>query len=161
MCDETNRLLTAEEFKAAALATNSEYWLKSWHRRWLYYDVAGKLSLTVPHGKVLEAGTESISVFHGSDIVNFDLRHPFPVANGAYDLFIALQVWEHLEGCQAAAFAEVRRIARACVLSFPYRWTAGSPEHQGIDMARITEWAGGKKPDVARNICSRVVCLWK
>ena len=155
--------ITRDQFEKEAKATGNPYWLNSWHRRWLYYEQAARLAFTVPHETVLEAGTEGLWVFPGaaSVAVGFDLREPFPVADKAFDLFIALQVWEHLEGRQAAAFAEVRRIAGAAVLSFPYCWTAGGPEHEGIDMPRIVEWASGVKPCVVSVVTSRAVCLWK
>jgi len=153
--------ITRDQFETAAKATGNPYWLNSWHRRWLYYEQAGRLALTVSHETVLEAGTESLCVFPGATVVGFDLREPFPVADKAFDLFIALQVWEHLEGRQVAAFAEVRRIAGAAVLSVPYCWTAGGPEHEGIDMPRIVEWAGGVKPCAVSVVTSRAVCLWR
>ena len=45
---------------------------------------------------------------------------PWPVESKAYDLFMALQVFEHLEGSQAEAFAEVRRVSRQAILTLPF-----------------------------------------
>jgi hypothetical protein len=41
------------------------------------------------------------------------------VADNAYDLFVALQVFEHLGTSQREAFREVRRVARHAIISLP------------------------------------------
>lgn len=44
---------------------------------------------------------------------------PWPIKDKEYDLFLALQVWEHLDNKQSRAFREVMRISRMAILSFP------------------------------------------
>jgi len=86
---------------------------------------------------------------------------PWPIQDRAYDLFIALQVWEHLGSSQAAAFREVQRVARAAILSFPYRWNCPDrPDHHGIDEARIAEWTCHKPPAEVVHAGSRVLYRW-
>ena len=71
--------------------------------------------------------------------------------NKEYDMFIALQVWEHLVGRQREAFNEVMRISKMAILSFPYMWNcpednANYPEHHMIDEKIISEWTLGVEP---------------
>ena len=53
---------------------------------------------------------------------------PWPVGDKAYDVFIALQVFEHLRDRQREAFLEVRRIARHAVISLPIDWEMDDPD---------------------------------
>jgi hypothetical protein len=76
---------------------------------------------------------------------------PWPVKEKEYDLFIALQVWEHLEGKQKEAFKEVMRTSKMAILSFPYMWdcpkdNANYPEHHMIDEKIISEWTLNVEP---------------
>jgi len=76
---------------------------------------------------------------------------PWPLEDKKYDLFIALQVWEHLEGKQREAFKEVMRTSRMAILSFPYMWdcpkdNANYPEHHMIDEKIISEWTLNIEP---------------
>ena len=52
---------------------------------------------------------------------------PWPIPGGRYDLFVALQVFEHLGTSQRAAFAEVRRVARHAIISLPIEWEMDDP----------------------------------
>ena len=68
---------------------------------------------------------------------------PWPIEDKKYDLVIATQVWEHLKRpCEA--FAEVQRVSRSAILTFPYMWTSGSKSHRDIDEKRIIEITAGK-----------------
>ena len=49
-------------------------------------------------------------------------QEPWPFEDKAFDLFVALQVFEHLGDRQPEAFREVRRIARNAILSLPIDW---------------------------------------
>lgn len=76
---------------------------------------------------------------------------PWPINDKEYDLFIALQVWEHLAGRQKEAFKEVMRTSKMAILSFPYKWdcpkdNANYPEHHMIDEKVISEWTLNIKP---------------
>ena len=52
---------------------------------------------------------------------------PWPFADGEYDLFVALQVFEHLGTSQVAAFHEVGRVARRAIISLPIDWQMDDP----------------------------------
>ena len=67
---------------------------------------------------------------------------PWPVGDKAYDLFIALQVFEHLRDRQREAFLEVRRIARHAIISLPIDWEMDDPRncHHRISNERALAW---------------------
>jgi hypothetical protein len=74
---------------------------------------------------------------------------PWPMEDAAYDLFVGLQVFEHLGGGQGAAFAEVRRIARHAVISLPIDWDCKDPNncHHMISNERALSWFAPRVPD--------------
>lgn len=76
---------------------------------------------------------------------------PWPILDKQYDLFIALQVWEHLDNKQSRAFREVMRISKMAILSFPYHWDGGEEKpshraHRDIDRELIEDWTFNVKP---------------
>jgi len=76
---------------------------------------------------------------------------PWPMPNGAYELAIALQVWEHLAGRQQPAFRELRRVSRRALLSYPYRWpptteTGWRADHAGLDERHYRRWTAPYRP---------------
>ena len=77
---------------------------------------------------------------------------PWPIGDKEYDLFLALQVWEHLSNKQTRAFREVIRISKMAILSFPYKWeipkeNANYPEHHQIDEELLEDWTFNIKPE--------------
>ena len=102
-----------------------------------------------PHLRPLIVGADVM------DIVERDALHaegqrylhdaavvPWPFPDKAYDLFVALQVFEHLGDRQPEAFREVRRIARHAVLSLPIDWLMADPAncHHGLTHDRVLAW---------------------
>lgn len=67
---------------------------------------------------------------------------PWPFGDKAFDLFLALQVFEHLGDRQPEAFLEVRRIARHAILSLPIDWVMDDPNncHHLIPEERVLSW---------------------
>lgn len=87
----------------------------------------------------------------GRTIVHDVTRKPWPIADNAYDMVIALQVWEHLDNKQTRAFRELRRIAKRAILSFPHRWEGGKAKfmhrlHRDIDRELIRDWTLNTPP---------------
>ena len=142
----------------AAMAAEYPYY----KNRWSYQSMAGVLAEDLilrrdlrtalelgPHLRPLIVGADAM-VLHLSS----DLRHegqvvehdatvaPWPVADKAYDLFVALQVFEHLVGRQTEAFQEVRRVARNAVISLPIDWQMKDPNncHHMISEERALSW---------------------
>ena len=130
--------------------------------RWGYTSVAlhRAVDLIRRHGlrTALELGAPVRPVIVGSDVMDYTARpeldasvsvtihdarrFPWPYADGSYDLFIALQVFEHLGDKQLEAFREVRRIARHAVISLPIEWEMSDPtnSHHRISEERVLSW---------------------
>ncbi len=124
--------------------------------RWDLYSKAQELIAETQAESVLELGSYRLPLVVGSDTMDRNDKFqptyahdaglaPWPIADERYDVFVALQVWEHLEGRQIAAFREVRRIAKSAILSFPYRWDCrkSNPSHHGITEETIAAWTEG------------------
>jgi hypothetical protein len=133
--------------------------------RWEYYKVVIDLVQRRNPASVLELGPGQRAIVKGCDVMvtpeddawgrpsaqvgrvyfHDATEKPWPVADKQYDLFIALQVWEHLSNKQCRAFREAMRISKAAILSFPYLWdcpkdNANYPEHHHIDEELIADW---------------------
>jgi hypothetical protein len=69
-------------------------------------------------------------------------RVPWPYPDRAFDLFVGLQVFEHLGDRQPEAFREVRRVARHAVISLPIDWVMADPtnKHHQIPHERVLSW---------------------
>lgn len=169
--------LTAESFGALKQSDPAYY-----TGRWPYLNVAVQMAMEEPPTRVLELGPYRRPLFLGCDLMDrhnylkagsVDIIHdatqvPWPVEDRTYDLFVALQVWEHLRPKQSEAFAEVRRVAKRAVLSFPYKWTRVPKDdvHFDIDMETISKWTQGEVPRRSTIVDSpnpeykRLVCLY-
>jgi len=102
-----------------------------------------------PHLRPLIVGADVMDLVARADlatdgqVVEHDATAvPWPVADKAYDLFVALQVFEHLVDRQHDAFREVRRIARHAVISVPIDWVMADPTncHHQISRERALSW---------------------
>ena len=78
----------------------------------------------------------------GRRIIQDATAAPWPAADRSYDLFVALQVFEHLGSGQAAAFAEVRRVARHAIVSLPIDWEMEDPRncHHRLSREKVLGW---------------------
>ena len=67
---------------------------------------------------------------------------PWPIADKQYDLFVALQVFEHLRHEQNVAFMEVCRVAEHALISVPIDWEMDDPRncHHRISEGRALSW---------------------
>jgi hypothetical protein len=165
------RPLTQPEFEA--MAARFPYY----NGRWGYMSAAlGQASTLIRrHGlrTALELGAPVRPIIVGADVMDIKARPeldptvpitvhdatqaPWPVEDKAYDLFLALQVFEHLRDRQREAFLEVRRVARHAIISLPIDWEMEDPRncHHQISNAlswfapivptRIIEGSGGKR----------------
>jgi hypothetical protein len=152
----TIRPLTWREFEL--IEAHDRYY----RTRWSYLSVAGEqaASLIAAHDlhTALELGPARRPLIVGADAMDRierpDLQHegdlvvhdatvaPWPIADKAYDLFVGLQVFEHLKGGQAAAFAEVVRTARHAILSLPIDWVLEDTSncHHGLTEEHARSW---------------------
>ena len=118
--------------------------------RWEYFRAVYDIVAGMEPDTILEAGTNGYPLFQGSSTVDvvegranmtFDLTQPWPLTDGSMDLFIALQVWEHLEGKQLQATREMMRVCRRAILSMPYCWTdPADTTHYMLTDAEFAEW---------------------
>jgi hypothetical protein len=128
--------------------------------RWGYYSAAIEILRRegFEPADVLEIGPAMVPLVAGSQVMRlgrpsphvrtpaptyvWDARQtPWPIGDRRYAAAAALQVWEHLDGRQPQAFAELRRVARFAVLSFPYQWHCpNDPVHHGIGDEQIARW---------------------
>lgn len=184
-------LMTHKDFEDLINGPYAEYYLG----RWEYYkEVISIVEKDKPQNTV-ELGPGYMPIVKNGDIILNPLDDPFgkpketqscthvfdatikpwPIKDKSYDMFIALQVWEHLDGKQTRAFREVMRIAKKAVLSFPYHWDGGiidKPSHRAhrdIDMELIRDWTLGIEPKLTIEIRrtgsefskgQRIICFW-
>jgi hypothetical protein len=130
--------------------------------RWDYMSlVIDEIKLLKP-STICEVGTEGISLCKESFILDHNLDNvPYPVKDKQFDLFIALQVWEHLHN-QSKAFDEVMRISHNAILSFPYLWNTDKENcHYMITKDKISEWTLGTKPEKVIPVKNRLVYVWR
>ena len=145
----------------ALLAKHSHYF----DGRWAYFSEVIALVGASDFESIVEIGPGPVPIAKNADVIlnplddqygkplsvsgrthTFDATiSPWPMADKQYDLFIGLQVWEHLDNKQTRAFREVMRVARHAVLSFPYLWDGGEEKpshraHRDIDLALIADW---------------------
>jgi len=163
--------------------------------RWAYFLEVIKIIQEKKPNTVLELGPSFFTVAKDSDIMykpeidswgipsvvkGISYAHdatvfPWPIQDKQYDMFIALQVFEHLDNKQKGAFQEAKRIARSIILSLPYKWDCPKdnphyPSHHMIDENTILEWANGEAPQKAIYIertgdriskGERIICYWE
>jgi SAM-dependent methyltransferase len=130
--------------------------------RWRYMSVAlaqaGRLIRDKDIVTALELGAPVRPILIGAHVMDYTARPeldatvpitihdatvvPWPFADKAFDLFLALQVFEHLKDRQPEAFREVRRIARHAILSLPIDWEMDDPRnlHHMISEERVLSW---------------------
>jgi hypothetical protein len=130
--------------------------------RWGYMSAAlaeaGQLIVRHDVRNALELGAPVRPILVGADVMDYKARPeldptipitihdatevPWPIGDKAYDLFLALQVFEHLRDRQPEAFREVRRIARHAIISLPIDWHMDDPRncHHMIPEERVLSW---------------------
>ena len=142
----------------------SRHW-KDADVRWNYHQAAAQLLLLAgirTSDRILELGTMGIQVFAGSDTLDYtaadwptfkptyfhDARKvPWPIADGSYDTFIALRVFQHLSPAQRACFLEARRIARRALIVVPEKYNPKIyKESRGITTEDFIAWNDGVAP---------------
>jgi hypothetical protein len=159
------RYLTEKEY----LALNDPYL----EHRWGYFSAAISMLKEEQPTSVLELGPYRRSLAHGADtmdVVAGDFvptylhdatEYPWPIPDNRYDMFVALQVWEHLKNSQRDAFREVMRISNKAILSFPLNWYCPGNIHHGITEEIIADWTLHVQPEKKEIVGSRIIYLFK
>lgn len=150
------RPITGAEF--AELTRTYPYY----ERRWKYTSIALAQAAGLIRDRqlatALELGVHIQPVIVGADALDITARpelrddvhmtvhdatiRPWPFDDKQYDLFMGLQVFEHLKDQQPQAFLEVRRIARHAIISLPIDWVKKDPNncHHQISEERVLSW---------------------
>lgn len=154
--DRPVRPMSRREFSAMAAA--EPYYKGRW--RYTAVALAEAATLIARHDitTALEVGAPVKPILAGAHVM--DRRHraeldpsvdvtihdatviPWPFEDKQFGLFVALQVFEHLNDRQPEAFREVRRIARHAVISLPIDWEMDDPAnvHHRIPEERVLSW---------------------
>jgi hypothetical protein len=161
-------IMTYEDYEELLKGPGSSYYIG----RWEYFKEVIEIIKSHSIRSVLEVGPGLLPIVKNSDVIinpeedafgrpqettgkvfTFDATiKPWPILDKQYDLFIALQVWEHLDNKQSRAFREVMRISKMAILSFPYLWDGGEEKpshraHRDIDRELIEDWTFNIKPE--------------
>ena len=141
--------------------------------RWEYFSKVIELVVKEKPTKVLELGPFRSPIVKNSDTMDMDstlpnityyhdaTKTPYPIEDSAYDMFIALQVWEHLDGKQRDAFKEVMRISKMAILSFPYKWNWPGNCHHNIDENVIADWTLHIQPEQIIKVENRIIYFFR
>ncbi len=79
-----------------------------------------------------------------------------------YDMFVALQVFEHLGPKQSEIFTEIKRISKHAIISIPYLWNCPHDlEHHMVDDEKINKWTNNTKPINKQNFSGRLILTYK
>jgi len=160
-----SRFLNYKNYVDKVNELNDEYWNKSFEGRWVYMEpVIKELEIMSPESAI-ELGSYKISLMSFSDNMGLDEKYfdpnnlnnnnyvfdarttPWPIEDKQYDVFVALQVLEHLSPNQSDVFREIKRISKKCILTLPYLWNApGDRNHHNITDEIINGWTNQEKP---------------
>lgn len=159
------KFVTRKDFDA--VSAGATYWVG----RWPYVAEAARMAEKINPSTAIELGPNGLTIVKdcvtmgltGPNSIQHDAtKAPWPIPNKSYDLFVALQVWEHLGSQQGLAFSEVMRISKNAILSFPYMWSRPKdPVHHMITDDKIKEWTLGVKPEETIVACKRKIYRYK
>jgi hypothetical protein len=158
---------------------NNKYWNKSKDVRWKYTEIVTNELKKINPITSIEMGTNKISLMDFSDTISLELdtvdpdnlknknyifdarKVPWDIPTKKYDVFVALQVMEHLSPKQEDIFSEIKRISNYCILSLPYKWNCPEDkEHHMIDDEKILKWTLNHKPYYQNVITGRIVLCY-
>jgi len=142
------------------------YWDATYNGRWIYMThVIDELKRIKPK-TILELGAYKINLTNISDNmdINFDYIDknninnkkyiqdasilPWNIEDKYYDVFIGLQVFEHLGKNQSDIFKEIMRISKNAIISLPYLWNKPEDkQHHMIDDKKIKKWTNNILPE--------------
>jgi hypothetical protein len=166
--------------------------------RWPLYEAAAKLAGEIKPESCLELGAGRLTIINGADVMDSSEKtkwgapdnfrgktiihnaeiSPWPISDKQYDLFIALQVFEHLHENQRKAFEEAKRISKNIIVSLPYKWDIPKnklmyPSHHMIDEKTVAKWTEGIFPSCESKVIivpssgekislgEKIIFMWK
>lgn len=122
-----NDYLTFEELEEQA--QKKGYWRQTYRRRWEYIlPIIEQMKIINP-ASVLELGTMGITFFKKADTMGYEQTNTYAhnaiftpwdfIPNKKYDVFIATNVFHHLDRFQPKVFSEIKRIAKHAFITIP------------------------------------------
>lgn len=155
------------------------YWYKTYDGRWPYIKEVIHILKSIDPDSVLELGSYGVPICFNSDTMDLPecshlyerrltYKHnaniiPWPITK-KYDVFVALQVFEHLDN-KKECFKEAKRLSNNIILSVPYKWKKDklNKEHSNIDDKTILEWSDDIIPTltIETGINIRKIYYWK
>jgi hypothetical protein len=164
------KFITEEDFYKKTAAQ------RYWKDRWTYIGEVSSIAQSMNVNTCWEIGCGICPISENSfktDIQKWgdtnmilDFKSKTPFLDKSFDLVVALQVWEHLEGLQSQAFSEIERVGKNIILSFPYKWDCPKDLiHHQIDEKIISEWTNNKEPKLKKiidvpNIPKRIIYVF-
>ena len=154
--EKIDRLPTSDDLKP--------YWKRSYKSRWCYFkeiiNEINKLTNGIDNPKILELGAFCINFTDVSDNIDIninyidydnvhneiyimDLREEkrWDIPDKHYDLVIASQIFEHLEGHQLFTFNEIKRVSKKAIITIPYKWNSPNDKmHHNITTDHFDKW---------------------
>ena len=135
------------------------YWKKQ-ESRWRYISHVIEIIKKANPQNVLELGNMGMNITDSSDTMDIVARKgltyfhdatniPLPINDKKYDVFVALQVFEHLDDKrikQRDVFNEAKRVSKNIIISIPYMWTKSDKTHDKINDKTVLSWSSGKIP---------------
>ena len=173
-------LLTYEKYLEKVKVLNSPYWNRSYQIRWAYTEPVISEIKKIQPKTAIEIGTMQISMLAFSATMDLEQERvdpenlknpmyigdsritPWNIADKQYDLFLGLQVLEHLGPNQVDVFKEIRRISKRAILTLPYMWNCPEdPEHHMITDAKILEWTCDTVPYKREEFNKRIMLCYE
>lgn len=149
-------ILTEQEFNRI---TNG---IKYWNNRWNYIGHVVNIVNTLQFNNSIEVGTNGVAII--SDSLKIESENQFDLDSDNYpfntDLFIALQVFEHLK-YPAKAFENVKKTCKQAIISLPFEWICpADPMHHMITKDKILSWFKMEANRELR-VASRIILYYK
>ena len=130
---------------------------KYWAHRYEYLKMVYEIAKVINPKKSVEIGTNGFQILHNSITIDINkkispdicidlTKEKLPFEDKEIDLFIGLQVFEHLGNSQEKVFKEILRTSKKCILSFPYLWHCPKdPSHHNLNHDTFKKWTLNKK----------------
>ena len=173
-------LITYERYSKKVEKLKDRYWLKSKDVRWNYMLPVLRIIKEINPETAIELGTHKVSLMNFSDTIALEIetvdpdniknnnfifdasKTPWPIEDKKYDLFVALQVLEHLGPNQEKVFSEIKRISKNVIISLPYKWNCpDDKEHHMIDDIVINKWTKNEKLNYSEVKSGRIILNYK
>lgn len=175
------RFLTYDEFCDTVLSLEGDgHWTSElMDDRWSYHaesiTILERLKLDDPTS-VLEVGTMGAPIVSGSDTLDLadrwdfpgknptithDARDtPWPIQDEAYEVLVALRVYQHLAPSQKEATAEAFRVAKRVLIVVDQHYeNPVLPDSKGISRDAFIRWVG-RPPDIESETGKGTLFFW-